>query len=178
MGGAVVALDLSLHSLTGLDVVLLAALLFSVARGFLQGLISELGLLLALLVGVVVASKYAAQAGAPLARFGIGANIRAACGYAIIIAAIWIATRLVTGVLRGGATVLMLGWVDHLAGAVFGLLRGVVIVVVAGFVIVHFSVGALSTVAHDSPLIQAASPLYPTMNSLLPPNLQHGPTTP
>ena len=178
MRGLLIALDAAPSSLTILDIVLLLVVLYSCVRGFFQGLISELGLLLALIVGTVIAGQFAAEVGAPLARFGMNARLRAACGYVIVLAIVWIATRVVTGVLRGGAKVLMLGWVDHLAGAAFGLLRGIVVVIVVSFVIVHFRIGSLSTVAHDSVLVHAAGPIFPALNSLLAAHLQVGPTIP
>lgn len=170
--------DLSPGSLTILDVVLLLALLYSCARGFFQGLVSELGLFLALIAGTALASRFAAEAGAPLAILGIGESQRAAGGYALVLILVWAAVRILTGVLHGGTRVLMLGWVDHLAGAAFGLLRGLLIVIVVSFVIVHFRVGALGDVAHVSPLARLVSPIFPALDALLPQRLQPGPISP
>ena len=178
MIGTLAAQTLSLGSLTVLDVLLLLVVLYSCVRGFFQGFISELGLLVALVAGTLLASRFAAEVGAPLERLAIVPRARAAFGYIIIFAAVWVVTRIITGLLRGGSRLLLLGPLDHLIGAVFGLLRGLLVVVVAGFVIVHFRLAPLSTVAHDSPIIQAVSPLYPTLNGLLPAHLQVGPTTP
>jgi membrane protein required for colicin V production len=168
----------SLGSLTLLDVALLIVLLYSLARGFFTGFITELGLLLALVAGTIVAGRVAAQVGAPLAGVGLGVSARAVAGYVVVLAVIWIAVRIATRVLRRGARILMLGLVDRLAGAVFGLLRGVLIVVVVGFLVVHFDVTALRADAHASPLVRAASPVFPTLNRLLPPHLRAGPTRP
>lgn len=176
--GLVAVQDLSPRSLTILDLALLLVVIYSCVRGFFQGLISELGLLLALIAGTALASRYAAQVGAPLERLAIAPHARAAFGYVIVLAAVWVATRVVTGMLRGGSRLLLLGPLDHLTGAAFGLLRGLFVAVVIGFVIVHFRVAPLSTVAHDSPIVQTVSTLYPTLNGLLPEHLQAGPTAP
>lgn len=167
-----------LNALTPLDVALLAVLLYSLIRGFFTGLITELGLLLALLVGTLVAGRIAAPVGAPLDHLGVSANGRAVVGYIVVLAVIWIAVRVVTRIMRRGARILMLGFVDRLAGAVFGALRGVLVVVVVGFLIVHFGVKPLRHDAHLSPLIRAASPVFPALNGLLPPRLRTGPTQP
>lgn len=167
-----------LGSLTLLDIALLLVLLYSTVRGFLMGAISEFGLLFALVIGVVVASKYAATVGTPLAALGLEPRLRPVGGYIIVLAVIWIVVRAITRVLRSGARLLLLGWLDRLGGAAFGLLRGVLIIVVAGFLIVHFRIKPLQADAHASPLIQAVSSVFPALNRLLPAHLHLGPLTP
>ncbi len=167
-----------LNSLTALDIALLGVLLYSLVRGFFSGLIAELGLLLALIVGTAAAGRLAPQVGAPLARFGVTANGRAVVGYIVVLAAIWIVVRVATRILRGGARLLLLGFVDRLAGAVFGFLRGVLVVVVVAFLVVHFRAAPLGSDIHASPLVRAASPAFPALNRLLPLRLQAGPTAP
>lgn len=167
-----------LTSLTVLDIALLAILLYSLIRGFFTGLIAELGLLLALIVGTLVAGRLAAPVGAPLSGVGLDANGRAVVGYIVVLAVVWIAVRVATRILRRGARLLMLGFVDRVAGAVFGLLRGILIVVVIGFLVVHFRVTPLRADAHASPLIRAGAPIYPALNRLLPAGLRSGPTAP
>lgn len=169
---------LSLGSVTILDIGLLLVVVYSTVRGFFQGFISELGLLVALVAGTALASRFAAEVGSPLSRLAIQPRARAAFGYIIVLAAVWVGTRIVTGLLRRGSRLLLMGPFDRLAGAAFGFVRGALVVVLLGFVIVHFRVAPLSTVAHDSPLIQATSALYPTLNGLLPAHLRVGPTTP
>lgn len=168
----------SLSALTPLDYVLLLVLLYSTVRGFMMGAISELGLLVALVIGVVVASRFAHNVGQPLASLGVGPRWQAAIGYAIVLAVIWIAVRIVTRVLRRGARLLMLGWLDRLGGAAFGLLRGVLIVVVVAFLIVHFRVTPFQADAHTSPLVQSVSGLFPALTTLLPHALPTGPLVP
>lgn len=172
------AQEVSLHSLTVLDYVLIAVLLYSIVRGFMLGAISELGLLLALVFGTLAAGRLGPIVGKTLVGFGIDARLRAAIGYAIVLAVIWIAARIVTRILRGGARLLMLGFVDRLGGAVFGLLRGGLVVVVVGFLVVHFRIEPWRDQAHVSALIHAVSPVFPVLNGLLPENLRPGPVTP
>jgi membrane protein required for colicin V production len=159
-------------------VIFLGILVYSSLRGFTRGFISELGMLIGLVVGLVLASLFAAEVGALLSAFGFKAPIRAAGGYAAIMILTWIVARVVTGILRGGAKILMLGLVDRIAGAAFGFLRGVLAVVVIAFLVVHFRVEPLDTLAHDSPITHLAAVVFPALNSLLLVRLQHGPLTP
>lgn len=173
-----IAQDLSLGSITILDLIFLGIIVYSSLRGFTRGFISELGMLIGLVAGLLLASRFAAEAGAPLGAFGFKEPIRAAGGYAAIMVLTWIVARVVTGILRGGAKILMLGLVDRVAGTGFGLLRGVLAVVVIAFLVVHFRVAPLDTLASDSPITRVAAVLFPALNSLLPERLQHGPIAP
>jgi membrane protein required for colicin V production len=170
--------DLSLGSITILDLLFVGILVYSSLRGFTRGFISELGMVMGLVAGLFLASLFAAQVGAPLAAFGFNARMQAAGGYAAIMVLAWLVARVVTGIFRGGAKLLMLGMVDRIAGTAFGFLRGVVVVVVVAFLVVHFRVEPLDSVATYSPITHIAAALFPALNSLLPPQLQHGPVTP
>ena len=159
-------------SLTVLDIALLSVLIYSCLRGLFLGLISELGLLLALIVGTILAGRFAVDVGAPLAGFGANITARTVAGYIVVIGSVWLITRVATRVLRGSARLLLLGWADRLAGAAFGLLRGVLVVVVVSFLIVHFRLDPLQTDAQASPLVRGVSFLFPTFAGLLPAYLQ------
>jgi membrane protein required for colicin V production len=171
------AQDFSLGSITILDLIFVGVLVYSSLRGFTRGVISELGMLIGLIVGLVLASQFAAEVGAPLGAFGFKAPIRAAGGYAAIMILVWIVARVVTGIMRGGAKILMLGLVDRVAGTAFGFLRGLLAVVVIAFLVVHFRVEPLDTLAQGSPITHLASFAFPALNALLPLRLQHGPLT-
>lgn len=120
-----------MSALNYVDLLLLLPLLYGFVRGLLRGLVRELGALLALVAGAVVAYRYAPGLQAELAaRFNasdMGLYILAFAMVFILVALMiyWI-SRLLTTLLR----LLALGLINRLLGALFGCAKILVIMLV------------------------------------------------
>ncbi|MFC1905134.1 CvpA family protein [Chloroflexota bacterium] len=106
-----------------LDIVLLVALIIPVFIGLKRGLVKAVLSLAGLIVGIILASNFY-QPVAKMLGFipnEVAANIVA---FILILGIIMIAAGVVAAVLRFTVKAVMLGWVDHLGGAIFGFLMG------------------------------------------------------
>ncbi len=115
-------------------IIMLAAVLGGLAQGFFRSVCSLGGLVLGL---VVAAWNYGrlAEVLLPLVRIPAVANTIAFLLIALLVMAV---IGLIGNLLAKAFRILGLGWLDGLAGAVFGFFQGVVLVVICLLVIVAF----------------------------------------
>ncbi len=108
-----------------LDIVILVAIAIAVFLGLRMGLIKAALSLAGLIIGVVLAGHYYTPFSQQLA-FIPGEGIAKVVAFAIILIGVMIIAAVLARLLTWAAKVIMLGWVNHLGGAVFGLLLGVI----------------------------------------------------
>ena len=116
------------------DIVLLAIFGVSVLVGLWRGFVFEIVSLLGWLVAFVIANS----AGPFLAEFipfGSGAQVRLWIAYIAVFVVILLTCTLLARMLRALVSATPLSFIDHLLGGVFGVLRGALILVVAGTLI-------------------------------------------
>ncbi|MDV2989749.1 MAG: CvpA family protein [Dehalogenimonas sp.] len=111
-----------------LDIVILVILALLVFRGLTQGLIKSLAGLLGLIVGVVLAGRFHESLAGSLFSFISNPDWANIVAYVAIILAVWIIFAVIAGILTRLASIVFLGWVNRLGGAVFALLMGVFII--------------------------------------------------
>jgi len=106
-----------------LDIVIVVAIALSTFLGFRTGLIKAVLLLAGLIVGIILAGRYYAPFSEQLA-FISQAGVAKVVAFAIILIGVLVITTVLARLLKWAASVIMLGWVNRLGGAVFGLLLG------------------------------------------------------
>jgi len=106
-----------------LDIVIAVALIVPIFTGLKQGLIKAALSLAGLIVGVVLASNYYQALGGRL-TFITNEDIANVVGFAIILVVVMIIANVAAAFLKFTAKAVLLGWVDRLGGAVFGLFMG------------------------------------------------------
>ena len=108
-----------------LDIVLLIALIAAAFTGLAQGLIKAVLTLAGLIVGVILASNFYAALGSVL---GFIPNETAAriVAYILILITVMIITNILARPLKS-IIIAMLGWVNRLGGAIFGILLGAIL---------------------------------------------------
>ena len=103
-----------------LDIVIIIAMLLAVFGGLKNGLVKGVVTLAGLIIGIVLAGRYYQTLGALLpANWGGAADI---VGFVIVLAVVMLVAAVIAFLLRGVLKAIMLGWLDRLGGAVFGLL--------------------------------------------------------
>lgn len=108
-----------------LDIIIAIMLIIPIFTGLKQGLIKSAISLAGLIIGVVLASNYYQVLGDRL-TFITNENFANIAAFAIILLVIMIIANVIAVLLKFTAKVVLLGWVDHLGGAVFGLLMGAI----------------------------------------------------
>jgi membrane protein required for colicin V production len=120
---------------TAADWVIIALLALSTVEGLRRGLIAALFSLGGFILGFFLAGKYWYLALPVMRRLVSQPWIAELCCFLLVLFLVIIAASLLGHMLRRTAHALGLGWIDRLLGGAFGLLRGV-LVVVLGFIIV------------------------------------------
>ena len=121
--------------LTAVDWILLAVLGLSMLLGLWRGLVQEVLSLAGWVAAFFVAQIYAPQAAAWLPMEGSSQMLRYAAGFVAVFIAVLIATVLVSFVIKKLVSAVGLGPLDRLLGSLFGLLRGLVILLAVTVVV-------------------------------------------
>jgi membrane protein required for colicin V production len=109
--------------LNWLDIIIIIALIIPVLAGLKIGLIKAALSLAGLIVGVVLASNFYQQLGGALG-FIADEKIANIVGFIIILLVVMVIANVVAALIKYTAKAILLGWVDRLGGAVFGLFMG------------------------------------------------------
>ena len=107
--------------MNGLDIVLLVILAVSTIIGLKTGLIKAVLSLAGMIIGVILAGNYYVLLSERL-TFIPHAGTAKVVAFAIILIGIMVIASLVARFLKWATSVVMLGWVNRLGGAVFGLI--------------------------------------------------------
>ncbi|MFC1985218.1 CvpA family protein [Chloroflexota bacterium] len=106
-----------------LDIVLTVVIVVSIVGGLRTGLIKAVLSLAGLIVGVILAGRFYGPLSEQLS-FIPQASVARIVAFAIILVGIMVIAGVGASFLKWIASVTMLGWVNRLGGAIFGLLLG------------------------------------------------------
>ena len=108
-----------------LDIVIIVAIVIPTLIGLRIGMIKAALSLAGLIVGVIVAGRYYLPLSEQLS-FISQESVAKIVAFIIILVGIIVIAGVLAKLLKWTASVMMLGWVNHLGGAVFGLLLGAI----------------------------------------------------
>ena len=108
-----------------LDIVIIVAIVIPTLIGLRSGMIKAALSLAGLIVGVIVAGRYYLPLSEQLS-FISQESVAEIAAFIIILVGILVIAGVLARLLKWTASVMMLGWVNHLGGAVFGLLLGAI----------------------------------------------------
>jgi len=147
-----------------LDIVITIYLIISVISGLVQGLIRSVLSIIGLIVGIALAANFYKQFGDVL-TFIHNPDIADIVAFVIILLAVMVIAALIALVLRSIIKAIMLGWIDRLGGAIFGLLLGALSVSVLLAIVAKFTDTSLIT---ESALAGFFLDKFPLIMGLLP----------
>ena len=116
-----------MQTLSAVDWILLAVLSLSLLLGLWRGIVQEVLSLAGWVAAFYVSQMYAPMAAAWLPMEGSSQMLRYAAGFVVVFVAVLVATVLVSWVVKKLVSAVGLGPLDRLLGSLFGLMRGVVI---------------------------------------------------
>jgi membrane protein required for colicin V production len=122
-----------------LDIVIIVILGIQVFAGLSQGLIKALFGLLGLIVGIYLAGRFHESLGSGLFSFISNPDVANIAAFIAILIAVWIIFSIVANILTKLVSFILLGWVNRIGGAIFGLLMGALFVSAALAVWVKFA---------------------------------------
>ena len=106
-----------------LDIVILVILAVSVFSGLKNGIIKAVLSLAGIIVGVILAGRYYVTLAGQL-TFIPQESLAKIAAFAIILVVVMAIAVVLASMLKKVVSAIMLGWVDRLGGAVFGLVMG------------------------------------------------------
>jgi len=109
-----------------LDIVIIVVLAIATFLGLRIGIIKAVLSLVGVIVGVVLAGQYYVALADVLPFFSETSNVAKVVAFAIILIGVMIVAAVLARLLKWAAKVMMLSWVNHLGGAVFGLVLGAI----------------------------------------------------
>ncbi len=108
-----------------LNIVIIVALAISAFLGLRTGIIKAVLSLAGLIVGVILAGQFYVPLAEQLS-FIPQAGVAEVVAFAIILIGVMVIAVVLARLLKWAASVVMLSWVNHLGGAIFGLVLGAI----------------------------------------------------
>ena len=108
-----------------LNIVIVVAVAISTFLGLRMGIIKAVLSLAGVIVGVILAGRYCVPFSHQLA-FIPGEKVAEIVAFAIILIGVMVIAAVLASLLKWAASVVMLGWVNRLGGAAFGLVLGAI----------------------------------------------------
>jgi membrane protein required for colicin V production len=115
--------------MNGFDLALIAIVALSTLFAFARGIVRELIALVTWVVALVAAFVYAGTVANWLSALEMSAAAKHVLAFALILIAVLVGGAFLARTLSGAVKAIGLGFVDRLLGAVFGMARGVAVVV-------------------------------------------------
>jgi len=108
-----------------LDIVILILIVVSILTGLKIGLIKAVLSMVGVVVGVVLAGQYSVALAEHL-TFISQPSLAKIAAFAIILIVVMIIAAVLASLIKWAVSAVMLGWVNRLGGAVFGLVLGAI----------------------------------------------------
>ena len=142
-----------------LDIAILAAMAVTTLVGLRMGIIKAVLTLAGLVVGIILAGRFYTPLSQQLS-FIPEASMAKIAAFAIILIGVALIAALLAQLLKWAASMMMLGWANHLGGAIFGLVLGALLCSALLAMVVKF-LGMGETVAESTvaPLLLDRLPL-------------------
>jgi len=148
-----------------LDIIIAVPLLWALYRGFSKGFIIELATLAGLILGVYFGIHFSYIAADFLSNnFEIGEKYLTVVSFAVTFIAVVFIVYLIGRILEKFVDIIALGFLNKLAGAAFGILKGALILSVLIYILNSFDPNR--NVLTDK--LTSGSALYPAIESIVP----------
>lgn len=111
-----------------LDIAIIIIVAGFVAAAYRAGLIREVITLLSVIAGIIIAGQLYDNLTADVLVFMDDRDVADAISFLVLFGAVYLFGQILAYTLKTGASLLMLGWANHIGGAFFGLLKGLIVV--------------------------------------------------
>ncbi len=135
-----------------LDFAIIIFILGFVLSAYSAGLIREAITLAAAIVGIVVAGLLYDDFATEILTFIDDQDTASVVAFLILSGAVYLMGQILAYVLKKAASLMMLGWADHIGGAVFGLFKGLIVVQILLILFAAYPSLKLDRAIHNSQL--------------------------
>ncbi len=158
------------YNLNILDVVLLAVLALFTLRGALKGFLDEVTGLVGLLCGIWLAGRYYGEVGRILSHY-VHSEWVYVVGYVFVLCLVMLVISILSRALHSFLKLAYADWINHLAGAVIGGLKGLVLCAIMVTLLGYFLHDA--KFVRESRMIPPIKQVISIFRDALPPGLAH-----
>lgn len=127
--------------LNPLDIIILVIVGINIGVSAWRGLVREIFGLLAIILGIVIASHTYLGVGIQLNKFLSNSNLANIIGFIVVFLLAAVLLSLVGQILSKVIKILLLGWINSLGGAIFGFIKGGLIVGIILIILSRYPVG-------------------------------------
>ena len=124
--------------MTLIDYIIIAILAVFLIKGLSQGLVVQVMAIIGLVGGIYLAWKYYPMIAVLGVDIGIPLTVSAIIAFILIWAAVSITARVIGEVISKALKVLFIKWLDRLLGAVFGVLEGILLLLLT-VLLLHYA---------------------------------------
>lgn len=152
-----------------LDIILVIPLAYGLVQGLRKGLIKEIAGLIAIILGIYLARYFSLPASQALIEMtGWAANICTLLAYALVFIAVSLSISALSYMLSKIIGAIMLGWLNRLLGAIFGVVKMTLLLsVILNFLLIMNQFVPIK----EKPIVQQSllySPIENLMGEVLP----------
>jgi membrane protein required for colicin V production len=151
-----------------IDWLIIALIVGAVLGGFRQGFIMQVATILGAVAALGVARLEYPDVRTQIARIAPHSSWLTVISYLIVFLFVWGGIVVLARRIRFLARLLLLGWLDRVAGAVVGLLQGLLLVDVLLYLGKHVSNGALRSAIKHSTLAPPFQHVFPYVDRWFP----------
>ena len=121
-----------------IDIAIIIIIAFFVISAYSAGLIREMVTLVSVVAGVIVAGLFYDDMARDVLVFIDDEDTARIIGFLVLLGSVYLAGQLIAVMLKQVAALLLLGWADRMGGALFGILKGLIVVEVILILLVTF----------------------------------------
>ncbi|MBS3920622.1 MAG: CvpA family protein [Deltaproteobacteria bacterium] len=154
-----------------LDLILIVLIAFSAIYGLFKGLIKEVISLLAVIIGLIGASRLYEGISPLLGNLGLGGQAAKILSFFILFIIISIVIVLIGKLIHKFVHAIFLGWLNRMAGIGFGLLRGIITSAII-IMILTITLSEKTPILSQSKLTPHIMSISKVLLSLVPEDLQ------
>jgi membrane protein required for colicin V production len=154
-----------------LDWVFIIIIGVSAIYGLFKGLVKEVISLLAVIIGLIVASRFYMGASPLLIDLGLGEQAAKILSFFILFIIIFIAIVLIGRLIHRFVHAIFLGWLNRLGGIGFGFFRGVIVSSII-IIVLTITLSEKAPILNQSKLTPHIMSISKVMLSLVPEDLQ------
>jgi membrane protein required for colicin V production len=154
-----------------LDVILIVVIAFSSVYGLFKGLVKEVISILALIIGLIGASRLFEKVSPLFKDLGLGEQVARILSFIILFIAIFVALILIGKLIHKLVHTVFLGWLNRLGGIGFGFIRGVIVSAII-IMILTMILSEKAPILSESKLTPHIMSLSRVLVSLVPDDLQ------
>lgn len=160
--------------MNGFDMIIIVVLVYCIIRGVFRGFVREVASIVGLLAGFYTAYNFYGTVAPLLSGWIKDPGYAALTGFLLLFCGVFLAVTVIGILIRFIMKMALLGVLDRIIGALFGALKGVLIISLLFFLLVRFLPPKGASIVHKSRLSPFANAISADIVRLIPRDMREG----